>query len=803
MLFLIPALVAQAFWLRHRVDDVTRTQLEHGAQELSDTVEQTISLLMDEDLSTKVPGFAKEVRKLESLEDMRVVRGPSVVEEMGEGDNYISPDNTEKKVLATNKKIVTELEDEKGFSLVRRVVPLKATKSCTNCHTGKVGAPLGTLSVTASLAAADRASKETLKLVLVLTLVVLAFVTVLVFFLLTRLVSQKLNPMTRVAQAIALGDVDHELKIDSNDEIGALTTAFRRMIETQQKRAHVAQQIGAGNLAVEIIPLSDKDTLGHAMVSMKTSITNLSNDTHAQVRAALAGNLSFRSDVSEHAGSFSLIVEGFNKTLDAIVEPLTMAADNLSRIAKGDIPAKIETTYNGDFNDIKISINSCIDALNNLSEDLHGAISAQQNGEITARCTPDRHLGVYRELSQGINSALDAVISPVLEGIELLGCYAAGDLSKRMRQLPGKQKILTQALNGVQEGIHALVTDVSTLAETAVSGDLSNRADTTHHKGDYRKIVEGINDTLDAVVDPINEAAEVLESLANYDLRARVTGTYQGDHEKIKRSINTTAVALNDALLQVSRAVEKLSTSSSQIASSSVQVAEGSTEQASALEATTASIEKMRSITHRNTTNTEEAAALSRSTKQSADRGSSAMNEMIESMGSIRSSAMATSQIIKDINEIAFQTNLLALNAAVEAARAGDAGRGFAVVAEEVRNLALRSKEAAQQTESLIMKSVQLTEQGDQISTTVSSLLSEIVQNVGKVTTIVAELTEDSSQQAQGIEQLSHSMSDMDEVVQKAAANAEESSSAAQDLAGQSQELATMVERFDLGDARS
>src|SRR6185295_5318280 len=101
--------------------------------------------------------------------------------------------------------------------------------------------------------------------------------------------------------------------------------------------------------------------------------------------------------------------------------------------------------------------------------------------------------------------------------------------------------------------------------------------------------------------------------------------------------------------------------------------------------------------------------------------GSAAMGEMTDAMSKIRTAAEGTAAIIRDINDIAFQTNLLALNAAVEAARAGEAGRGFAVVAEEVRSLALRSKEAAAKTEALISQSLALTLHGEEVARSAGS----------------------------------------------------------------------------------
>jgi methyl-accepting chemotaxis protein len=176
---------------------------------------------------------------------------------------------------------------------------------------------------------------------------------------------------------------------------------------------------------------------------------------------------------------------------------------------------------------------------------------------------------------------------------------------------------------------------------------------------------------------------------------------------------------------------------------------------------------------------------------------------MVGAMGRIRASAEGTSQIIKDINEIAFQTNLLALNAAVEAARAGEAGRGFAVVAEEVRSLALRSKQAANKTEELIRQSVTEATEGEATSKRVSEKLVEITGSVTQVTDIMAEIAATAGEQAKGIEQVNQAISLMDKVTQQNAASSEESSAAAAELSGQAQELAAMVATFRMDAARA
>ena len=358
--------------------------------------------------------------------------------------------------------------------------------------------------------------------------------------------------------------------------------------------------------------------------------------------------------------------------------------------------------------------------------------------------------------------------------------------------------VLMSAMNTMAKNIQALVGDAGMLAKAAVEGKLATRADATKHQGDYRVIVEGINHTLDALLKPMEEATSVMEKLSTCDLRARLQGDYQGDHARIKSFLNATGEALHNAMSQVAEAVKQLSSASTQIASSSQAVAQGATEQASSLEETSSALEQMSGMTKQNANNTQLAKVLAQTTKESANKGTQAMTQMIAAMGKIRAAAEGTAQIVKDINEIAFQTNLLALNAAVEAARAGEAGRGFAVVAEEVRSLALRSKDAAKKTEELIQQSVKLSEQGGEISNQVNTNLTEIATAVGKVIDIVSEIGAASEEQSRGIDQVNKAVAEMDAMVQTAAAGSKESSCAAEELAGQSRELAAMVGRFQL-----
>ncbi|MBI5545925.1 MAG: MCP four helix bundle domain-containing protein [Deltaproteobacteria bacterium] len=522
-------------------------------------------------------------------------------------------------------------------------------------------------------------------------------------------------------------------------------------------------------------------------------------DANKLSAAAVEGKLATRADASRHQGDFRKIVEGVNGTLDAVIGPLNVAADYVDKISKGAIPAKITDRYNGDFNTLKNNLNTCIDAVNALIVDVSKLSTAAVEGKLATRADASRHQGDFRKIVEGVNGTLDAVIGPLNVAAECVSKISQGAIPPRITdKYNGDFNAIKDNLNTCIEAVKSLVADANMLSAAAVAGKLATRADASRHQGDFRRIVEGVNATLDAVMGPINAATEVLQALSNQDLRARVTGEFQGDHAKIKDAVNATATALHDAMAQVAEAVDQLASASNQIAATSQSVSQGASEQAAALEETSSNLEEMSGMTKQNADNTSQATALAGGAKGAADKGSAAMDRMGGAMSKIRQGAEGTAEIIRDINEIAFQTNLLALNAAVEAARAGDAGRGFAVVADEVRTLAGRAKEAAKKTEDLIRESVKLANEGQGLSKEVADDLGEIVGSVGKVTGIVGEIAAASQEQAKGIEQINKAIVQMDKVTQQAAGNAEESSSAAEELSGQAQVLASLVGRFKL-----
>lgn len=236
---------------------------------------------------------------------------------------------------------------------------------------------------------------------------------------------------------------------------------------------------------------------------------------------------------------------------------------------------------------------------------------------------------------------------------------------------------------------------------------------------------------------------------------------------RVSNSVSSVSERLSLAGSQVATAVEQLNEAGNGLSQSS-------TEAAASLEETVASLEELSSMVQLNSDNAKQAAALSGTSRDAAEKGQHEIETLISAMSKISQSSRKIEEIISVIDDIAFQTNLLALNASVEAARAGEQGKGFAVVAEAVRALAQRSAAAAKDITSLIKESVEQVEDGSKIAGQSGAMLTNIVTSVKKVSDLNNEIASASSEQTSGIQQISKAMNQLDQASQSNAASAEE-----------------------------
>jgi len=338
---------------------------------------------------------------------------------------------------------------------------------------------------------------------------------------------------------------------------------------------------------------------------------------------------------------------------------------------------------------------------------------------------------------------------------------------------------------------------IQMLIENAVQGQLDTRIDASNYTGFMKGLGEGINELMDAVVEPLQEAQRVVKALSEGDLSEEMEGEYSGEFAQLRDAMNETNKVLSEMVEQIMDSSESILTSSDEISRGNADLSQRTEEQASSLEETASSMEQMTSTVKQNADNAREANQLASAARDQAEKGGDVVQKAVNAMGEINTSSKKIADIIGVIDEIAFQTNLLALNAAVEAARAGEQGKGFAVVAAEVRNLAQRSAGAAKEIKGLINDSVERVDEGSKLVDESGKTLEEIVNGVKKVSDIIAEIAAAAQEQSAGIEEVNKAITQMDEMTQQNAALVEEATAASESMNDEAKEMNDLMDFFE------
>jgi len=386
---------------------------------------------------------------------------------------------------------------------------------------------------------------------------------------------------------------------------------------------------------------------------------------------------------------------------------------------------------------------------------------------------------------------------------------AQGETSVEIK-VKSEEDVLSKSMIKVVETIKNLITESLMLSGAAIKGNLSTRGNAAKFSGGYRDIVNGVNETLNAVTKPIDESIIVLKQLAQGNLTVRMEGKYEGDFSEIKNNVNELASSFNNALSDVTAAVEATASASTEISSSAEEMAAGAQEQSSQTTEIASAVEEMTKTILETSQNSSKSAEAAKNAGAVAKEGGRVVDQTIEGMNRIadvvRKSAETVhalgkgsdqiGEIVQVINDIADQTNLLALNAAIEAARAGEQGRGFAVVADEVRKLAERTTKATKEIAVMIRqiqqdtsgavdsmnKGTEEVEKGISLADKAGQSLKEIIVGVEEVMDMSTQVAAASEEQSSAAEQISKNIEAISSVTQESATGVQQIARAAEDL---------------------
>jgi methyl-accepting chemotaxis protein len=647
--------------------------------------------------------------------------------------------------------------------------------------------------------------------------VVAAFVASI---LLSRNIVTPLQRSTNYLNAIAAGNLQLKIDTKSNDEAGKMIQALKSMqikvgfdVNDARKIAEEAMRLQAGmdNSALGVTFTDSHDLLQYINKAAKELWRGMSTEvlkqhTDFSLNELIGKNIcqyfineAMRAEFSEELSTPKTVnVAMYGYQLELTIVPVhSNKGEYLGRMTQWlDRTAEVI-------------------AEQEVSRLVNEAVAGRLSERVNVSILPS---GFILDTGKGINNILDAVIGPLNMAAGYVENFAKGTIPAKITDnYNGDFSIIKNNLNACIDALNLLVTDANMLAQAAQDDKMDARADATKHLGDYRKVVEGVNGTLDTVMkknaaaaavkaqeaqvlaDAVEETQAIIEGAKAGDLTSRVSlDVKTGAIASLCDGVNALMDKMTEVIVQVREAGETINTAAGEISSGNSDLSSRTEQQASSLEETAASMEELASTVKNNSENAKQANQLAIAASGIAIKGGNVVSDVVSTMSAINCSAKKIEDIISVIDGIAFQTNILALNAAVEAARAGEQGRGFAVVAGEVRNLAQRSASAAKEIKELITDSVSKTAEGTKQVETAGNTMQEIVASVQRVTDIMAEITAASVEQSAGIDQVNTAVTSMDEVTQQNAALVEQAAAAAESLVDQAESLIEVVSVFKL-----
>ena len=512
------------------------------------------------------------------------------------------------------------------------------------------------------------------------------------------------------------------------------------------------------------------------------------------------------------------------------LKPLTSLVSVLHQLRDGDFYniTRSNQIAKDEIGELTADVYAVVDTIQSIDQDLTKLMDVYvKEGDIEYRIENMNYQGEWKILVDDINQMVDTFVGEMFSVINSIQRLADGEEDLEIPQMIGKKHILTDLFTSIDQFLTDYNNELIEVAVRARQGDFTRLIDTTHDKGAWKEMSNGVNGLINAISAPLNEVMIMMSHMQKGDFNYQMQGEFEGKFKElndnmqktseeiasyvkeiraviatigkgnltlkikreyvgifndIKRSINEIVDILNRTMAEISSASTQVLEGAAMLSENSIALANDAMNQRAEVTMISEGIVDIDGQSKQNTKRAGDSASLAEGSRINVEMANEDMGKLLQSMDKITSSSNEISNIIKAIEDIAFQTNLLSLNASVEAARAGEHGRGFSVVAEEVRMLAGKSAEAAKQTSELIAKSIESVSEGMGRAKDTAGSLDKIVQTSATLLETSGEIKAQSEAQTEALSTLGNSVEVINSSISSTAVTSENIAAAAQEL---------------------
>ncbi|WKY46476.1 methyl-accepting chemotaxis protein [Eubacteriaceae bacterium ES3] len=429
----------------------------------------------------------------------------------------------------------------------------------------------------------------------ILISIAILLVSILVCYLIAKQLANPIIQANQTIREINLGHLSHRVNVKSKDEVGQLSASLNELADNlQNKIVGLMQKIAQGDVSDNLEVVDQQDEITPALKTTVETIRSLITESTGLVAAAKEGKWESRGNDQSFSGGFKEIVQGFNETLDIVVDQMVWYEAILD-----SVPFPIHVTdndmkwtfMNAAFEDTMIRNNVIKDRKSGYGMDCYNAnADICQTEGCGIRRLVDQGLAdsyfewdgrynkqdtAYLKDKDGNNVGFVETVTDLTPMISVSN-YTKTEVTRLAANLHGLSQgnlnfdlelgetneytndvsaeftEIRDSLSEVKESITRLINDSTMMADAGIEGQLETRSDTSAHQGDFAKIVEGLNGIMDAVAAPISEASATLAELSQGNLSTGMTGDYNGAYVQIKNDMNNTIAFLKRYVDEIS-----------------------------------------------------------------------------------------------------------------------------------------------------------------------------------------------------------------------------------------------------------